>query len=301
MYLSLDRNLRAVLAVDYYAAHRMWPQALQAAQATPHNVYIVNTVNRALYHTGGLGRQLPLFQSAANLLLLDEDVRAYWNKIDLYLDLGQVNLALHHLTEALALYGERPYLLRRLALANLVLGNAATAKIYLRSLARTPFHSDWAKDYLRRLEIDPSLAQDAEVARLRGLTPARDELVPLPPEFMLSTLLDAHQDNRMAAEYLLCYYLLVKDLDGLTKNLYRLDSPDWNERPPLYDEAVLLAARRKPKEANLIARPHNARTQKRFERFAELAKACGRRPLSSSPQLVQEFGNTYFFYFFSQP
>jgi tetratricopeptide (TPR) repeat protein len=300
MYFSLDRGLQAILAVDFYASQAMWPQALEAARANPQNVYVLNTVNRALYHTGDLKDKLPLYQSPAHLLLLDHDVRAHWNKADLYLDLGSVNMALHHLTEALAFYGERPYLLRRLAIANLALGNIETAKVELRSLARTPFHRAWARDYLRRLELDPALSQDAEVARLRRLMPLRDDLVPMPPDLMFKSLLDSHADNRMASEYLLSYLLLAKDLKGLAENLWRLDLAGGANRPALYDEAVLLISKNAPNDAYVMAHPPSPETRQRFQRFSELAKACGRNPLSSHPQIVREFGNSYFFYYFSE-
>jgi hypothetical protein len=66
---------RAILAVDFYAAQAMWPQVVEAARANPENVYVLNTVNRALFHTGDLKDKLSLNQSPAHLLLLDHDVR----------------------------------------------------------------------------------------------------------------------------------------------------------------------------------------------------------------------------------
>jgi len=272
---------------------------LDAARGNPQNVYVLNTVNRALYHTGGLKGRLPLSQSPACLLLLDHDVRAHWNKADLYLDLGSVNMALHHLTEALAFYGPRPHLLRRLALANLALGNLDTARVELSSLAHTPGHGGWARDYLRRLDADPSLTQDPEVTRLRKLKPDRDVLMPLPADLMLRSLLETSAENTMAKQYFLSYLLLAKDLRGFAANLGRLDPSDITSRSTLYDEAVLLISQRAPKDENVTRRPPSPETQQRFQRFSELAKACGGSPLTSSPQLVREFGNSYFFYYFS--
>jgi tetratricopeptide (TPR) repeat protein len=301
MYFSLDRSLRAILAVDFFAAQARWAQVLEAARGNPENVYVLNAVNRALYHTGSLLDKLPLNQSPAHLLLLDHDVRAHWNKADLYLDLGNVNMALHHLTEALAFYGERPSLLRKLALANLALGNIDTARVELHSLAHTPCHSAWAKDYLRRIDADPTLSQDAEVTRLRRLMPTEDELAPMPPERMLKSLLQAHGDNHMAQEYLLSYLLLNKDLKGLAEQMCRPAEPASTNRPARYDEALLLISKSAPRNADVVTPPPSPESRQRFQRFSELAKACGRKPISSNPQMVREFGDSYFFYYFSNP
>jgi len=297
-YFSLDRELKTVLAVDYCNANQQWLQAIERGQGSQ-NVYVINNLDRALWHANRLGTELPLSQSPNHLLLLERDPRAHWNKIDLYLDLGSANPALHHLTEAVAFYGEHPFLLRRLALANLAIGNTATARIFLRSLARTPFQSGWAESHLRRMETDPELSGDPIVGRLRALRPARDDLVPLPTELFLSALVDAHADNTMACEYLMCYYLLAKDMPGLVRNLNRLDSPDWKRRPRLYDEAALLATRSQP--SGVPPRlPVAPETIARFEAFSALARPGSQTRLDSNPEVVREFGDTYFYYFFSQ-
>ncbi len=301
MHFALDRRLRAILAVDFYATQAMWPQVLQAARGNPENVYILNTVNRALYHTGDLKAKLPLSQSPAHLLLLDNDVRAHWNKADLYLDLGSVNMALHHLTEALAFYGERPYLLRRLAVANLALGNLDTARVELRSLSHTPCHRAWAEDYLRHIDADPTLSRDEEVTRLRRLMPRQDDLVPMPPELMLKDLLKANSDNRMAREYLVSYLLLEKDLKSLAENLGQPNLPGVTNQSGLYDEAALIIWKGAPKDASLVLPLPSAETQQRFQRFSALAKDAGRKALSSYPPILREFGDSYFLYYFSNP
>jgi hypothetical protein len=143
------------------------------------------------------------------------------------------------------------------------------------------------------------LSQDAEVGRLRGLMPAQDELVPLPADQLLVGLLESHPANRMAAEYLISYQLLTKDLESLARSLSAWDSLGAGERPPLYDEAALLVRRRKSASQNLVARLPRPETQKRFERFVELAKAG--KVLRSNAPLAREFGTSYFFYYYSQP
>ena len=295
-----DRSVKAVLSVDYYASDRLWPQVLEAASGNPTNLYVLSAVNRALYHTGRLGYDLPLFQRPDDLLLLGRDLRAHWSRVDLYLDLGCANAALHHLSEALAVYGERPALLRRLALIHLVLGNVGTARIYLHSLARTPFHAAWAGDYLRRLAQDPTLARDPEIVRLRHLAPVADELIPLPAAALLEGLLDAHRDNRMACEYLVAHCLLSKDLRPLARDPRRLEALGSSPLPPLYDEALVLMARQAALDpATLVPAPSPAAVQ-RYERFAEAVRTFGQDPGRWSEPLAREFAGSYFLHYLSR-
>src|SRR5207245_1223765 len=104
---------------------------------------------------GNLTRELPVLAQPVDLLLFDEKQQSHWRKSDLYFDLGYLNMALHHLTESVEFYGERPVLLRRLALVNLALGNLSTARVYLGTLARAPFQRRWAQEYLEQLGTDP--------------------------------------------------------------------------------------------------------------------------------------------------
>jgi len=53
-FLSHDNKLKTTLEVEYYALHEMWPEVLEAFHRHPDNLYIVHTINRALYHTGRL-------------------------------------------------------------------------------------------------------------------------------------------------------------------------------------------------------------------------------------------------------
>ncbi len=300
-YGFLDRDLKAIIAVDYYAQNRMWPEVLAAGRGHAQNRYVANAINCALYQTGRLGHDLPLDQTPETLLLPENDRRAHWNKIDLCLDLGCVNEALHHLAEALALYGERPFLLKRLAVANIALGNVGTAKIYLRALTRTLFHAGWAADYLQRLETDPTLSQDAEVTRLRHLRPAQDELIPMPADQLLWRLVMDHKDNRMAGEYLLSHCLLTRNLAGFMKVLRGLGYPGEKILPPLHEEALVLAAKHLGNDTRPLPIPPDSEPAKRLERFIEAMKAAGGDPARAAARVQNEFGNSYFYYFYRQP
>jgi len=144
VFLGLSPRIKAFLTVDYLAWQGRWSEVVSAAKTNPRNTFVACAVAQASYHTGTLTIQLPYLPSPPDLLLFSDKQQAHWKRSDLYFDLGYLNMALHHLTEAMEFYGERPLLLQRLALVNLALTNISTAKVYLGTLTRAPFQGRWA-------------------------------------------------------------------------------------------------------------------------------------------------------------
>ncbi len=205
-------------------------------------------------------------------------------------------MALHHLTEAVEFYGERPVLLRRLALVNLALGNISTAKLYLGTLARAPFQGEWANDYLQRLELDPNLTTDEEVGRLRRSMVRRDSVVVLTPDEELSMLLGANPRNRMAFEYLMTYYLLTKNLNGFVKNISRINDFSNLSVPPMWDEAMVLAGRLAGRQLQVPGHVISQEGVTRVENVTRAVKHAGDNAVLARFKLAPQYGHTYTFY-----
>ena len=159
--VSLDRSQKALLAVHYYACQRRWPEVLQAARRCPDNYTVINAVDRALYHTGRLNRDMfTRPQHPEALMITGEDHSVlYWAKFDTLIDLGLMNLAEKDLTECMETFGEHPMILQRLATIDLAKGKIEAARVYLERLRQTLFFSTWAKDRLAGLAADPQIQQ----------------------------------------------------------------------------------------------------------------------------------------------
>jgi len=256
-----NAEARAELALGYCAYHRQWPEALEVAGDLegdgkyPHPC-ILHTVNRALYHTGRLGRDMFRYpQHPALLLLTDGNIPGIyvsWYRFDTLLDLGQVNYAEYHLDHCAEYFGPRPVILRRLAFIHMAKGNIPTARVYLNALARTLFDAGWARGYLELLKSDPALSTDREIQRLRGMMLEKDRPV-LPAAYddgtgfnamerMLLDLLERNPGNRMACEYLMALYMLNKRLDRVGGHLDRLRQAGFARMPRLYEEALVARA-----------------------------------------------------------
>jgi len=299
-FIDLDREERARLEVHYYACRRMWPAVLQAARRCPSDYFVMNAVNRALWHTGRLTQDMFAYPQHPNGLLLTGEDRAlvYWNKFDTQIDLGLMNAAEKNLTECVEAFGEQPMILQRLAMVNMVKGSMDTARIYLGALTRTLFHSRWAKDYLARLETDPNLLSDREIQDLRSRCLKKDATsLFYAKEGMLAALVAQDNHNRMAFEYLMAWYMQTKQLDKLVQNLGRLKDFGYTAIPPLYQEAIVIYAYGTNKQVDLAGYTISPEVRRRIEHFSDVFNRHNRNKAAAFQELVKDYSASYFLYY----
>ena len=110
----------------------MWPEVLEAANRNSGQKVANKAVNRALYHTGRLAEDMFCYSQNVEALFMDHRSGgpAFWELYDTFIDLGQINMAEYALMTCVETYGERPILLKRLALVNMVKGNTDAAKFF---------------------------------------------------------------------------------------------------------------------------------------------------------------------------
>ena len=299
-----DNELKTLFEADYYAYHRMWPQVLEAYHHHPSSFLIVNAVNRALYHTGRLSSDMFSYPQHPDTLFLTskEYLISHWRKADIFIDLGVMNMGESALAESIERLGERPVILKRLALINMVKGNIGAARIYLGALSKTLFYADWANDYINRLQSDPNLSTDDRIQNLRSLMLKEDYgFTRYDPEKILLALLEKNRKNNMAFEYLMAWYLLTGQLDKFVHNLNRLDDFNYKAIPRHYEEAILIYEVLTGSKVNLKGRNISQRTQQRARGFSDI---CLRFPADSKGTNIQamlatarDYGDTYFFYY----
>ena len=301
VFFSYDKEKKTVFVTDFYAHQRMWPQLLRAAQHYPDNYFVVNAVNRALYHTGRLSYDMFSWPQNPNTLFLSTKKykHASCKKSGIYLDIGLLNMAENALTESLEGLGERPSILKELALINMVKANYDSAGIYLGALSKTLFYDDWANNYLELLKTDPDLSQDQEIQRLRSICMEKDygftSLHNI--EVTLLQLLEKNRQNRMAFEYLMSWYLLNGRLDKFVQNLDRLDDFGVSQFPRLYEEAMLVYVFSVRKPVNLRGRQLSAESRQRFDGFNQVLNYYGKNKQAAFNKLTQDYRNSYFLYY----
>lgn len=299
-----DKKLKASIQADYYAYNQMWPKLLQVYNQNPNSFLIVYAVNQALYHTGQLSSQMFAYPQHPDTLFLTskEHVLAYWKRSSVYFDLGIMNMAEGTLSEAVAKYAERPMILKRLAVANMVKGNIGAAKVFLSALQKTLFHRKWARQYLQKIKLDPTLSNDPEIRQMRSI--ALEENIAsfrYDPEQLLLGLLQKNRKNKMAFEYLMAWYLVTAQLDKFVLQLYRLDDFDYSGIPRHYEEAILVFQELREKKVTIKHRTISKETHDRARKFANICNQYRGPGVENSMKAMYatapDFIDTYFFYF----
>jgi len=299
VFFCQDKKVRVLFKVDYYACHEMWPEVLRAASSFSDDYFIVHAVNRALYHTGRLGCDMFCYPQHPDAMFLtaQEHHPAHWKRFDTFIELGFINLAENALVESLEIFGERPILLKRLALVNMVKANSGAVRVYLEALSKTLFHAEWANNYLTHLQSDPNFTTDDRIQHLRNLMVEKDSpFRGYSPERALLALLEKNRQNRMAIEYHMAWYLLSGQLDKFVQNLDRLDDLDYSEIPRNYEEAILVYTSLSKKFVNLRGRRLSPQSHQRFKDFVETFNHYGGNTQAAFSELAKDYGDSYFFY-----
>lgn len=307
-WASFDGNLRALLRIEAHAERREWREVLDQVNALhAYNRSAALAIQRALYHSGQLNERLfayPLIPGGSIFVPTPEVTADLDALADLLLDLGQVNIAEHLLSEVHEILGDRPSILWRLASINVLKGRPEAADVFLGLLERSPLHRSRARAQRQALAADPLLSNDPEVGRVRSQMVTAEWAGYFDAEALLQQLLEGNPANRMAFEYLLAEYLLTGRLDRFTANLERLDDSAIAALPRTYEEAVLLyyvdlrkALGRSPEMPFLSGRQLHPATLQRFSEFGRLLSRA-RADRAAARELEARFGDTYWYYFF---
>ena len=301
MYFSYDIQRKALFATDYYVNHKNWDKVLQYAKKHTNSYFTINAANQALYHKGELLQKLFEFPQNINSLMLTmpQLMHAHWNRFPVFMELGLMNLAEHELIESIEKFGEKPILLKNMAIVYLVKDDISAARIYLHKLTKTLFDSKWAKDYLEKIKIDPDLSSDQNIQKLRSLNLSQKDNYPfveLDREKLLKGLLNNNSKNKMAFDYLICWYLLSKQIDKIAINYPMFQSMGYSELPLSCQQALMIYARKKsslnvPKD---IISPEAEKIFLGINRMLHEYRGDKKRAMF---KIATQYGSTFTFYF----
>jgi len=296
-----DTRLRMLYQVDYYSHKEMWSEVLDLGRRRPYHYLICHAVDRALYHTGTLGDDLFAYpQDPSSLLLTGKDMR--WWKAQTCMDLGLINEAENAGMVFMEALGPRPQLLEHLAVVNMVKGNVSVARLFLNNLVEVPFWGPTARDYLTRLETDPTLSSDDEIQRLRARRMQADFIRPADS---LPILLAENPKNRMAYEYYMARLLLgtrgganPRNLTLFAQAFDKLHAQNASRIPKHYEEALLLYRVLNKLPLDAPGQSFAPETRDRLAKVVGAVKKYGKDKDSLRQALEAEVGDSYFYYFF---
>lgn len=303
VWFTFDGQRKAAAAIDYHFDRGHFDHVLQVAvKQTGLDLPAQIRMHRALYHQGRLPEDLfsyPNQLGAEPLPGVIGGINSCRAQTRALLEMGLVSDAEHLAHEALEMEGERPDVLLDLAEINVLKDRPVAAGMFARVLRKVPFQAASAQQLPAGLDRDACRMECARLDAIRPLMVTND--LPhegLPTEALLTHYLQFNPTNRMAFEYLMAHYLLTLDLRKLVDRLWQLDNFSYPHIPRHYEEALLLYQNLSGARIEL-SRPVRPETAQRFAAFSEAM----RQKLYSTPagqaQLAREFGDTYWYYYYS--
>lgn len=175
-------------------------------------------------------------------------------------------------------------MLRRLAEIGMVTGDYDVASKYLNILARTRNHREWACDMLKCIE-DDDIPDQYMIWRSRT-APADHFFTQGDMRSSLSILAQECPYNKVAVDYLLCSYLLDKNINSFIESYekYYLGTLDQIvDVPDIYQEALLINVNSDESFRETVEKYHIS--QKVYTKFLHLMEARSR---SENPNVITE-------------
>ena len=312
-----------MLQLHFSADQERWDDVLRlASQVAPaqYSQYVTHDVHQALYHTGRLPYDMFAYPQLSEPFLLLTGIdpyRLYRRRIcDFHLLLGRVNDAEFHASESFV--NERTnHCLRQLARIAIVKGRVELARMFLTVLRDDLIDGPWADDCLQRLQADPTFNSDPEITQIRSQMVTADDIhyatAPLTAELLtvsepgqLSSLVRRDPPNRMAFEYTMARYLVIRNLEVVVQLLPQAAALKYPTLPPLYEEAAMIFAREYPEkvqqsEGGSVVNGCQI-SQQTVDKVRQLDALLGPGPTEPAAisRVADEVGLAYFRYYYGR-
>lgn len=304
LFYSHDPLSKPYVQIHHYSHFQQWDKVLDTVGHLPKgqtHVYVYHAIVRALFHTDRLPFDLLKYpQAQPGLFLTHESSVSNLTQLklhDLFLELGQVNMAEKQVSELLAADVDCGSVYERLAWIHIIKGQYETARIFANALHRDPLYRKTARALIHIQDHGLTEDQVKRVENIRTCIPQHTEAVPESMGQVLMQLLRHNPNNKMAFEYLMTLYCLTRQVDRVAAWLPQAARFNYPSPPVLYQEAaaVHLVAQNKGLDRESI--PIAPETLKRYSRFTQLRAAFQKgRQKALLRGLIDEFGSSYFFY-----
>ncbi|MBC8005483.1 MAG: hypothetical protein H7X84_08405 [Verrucomicrobia bacterium] len=255
--------------------------------------------NMALSQKGVLPEYLldyyqPSYYGLILPVMPDENWQSIFVSNEVFFLMGDMNLAQHSvmLGNTFSPFQRSSRMIKRLAEINMINGDSAAAGKYLHLLQNTLFHKKWAEN---RQRINHASTSVQWLAEKQKQIPHADTLrksndyVP-----SLSFLVEQNPTNIIALDYLLCHYLLNKDLDSFVKAYEQYGKGINRSVPSVYSEALLIHLFSIKASAEKTAE-YSINPQK-IKDFIDYTQLYGQKQ-GDLKAMEKRFGKSYWFYF----
>lgn len=292
-------------ALHYYAELRRWDRVLALADRMAEQHAFtrcgVFDINRALAHQGQLGSRLCAFpqDDTGMLFMTFEDMSGrlqHAKSLDLYLDLGYLNLAEKNAYELLDLMGPSPHVLERLLRIHLAKGQHEAARVVFGALKKYAGSGAYVRRW-QSIIADPAQVQsDPLIQTYRKVRATEDDTS---IEVSLQTLqrrLAEVPNHRLAFEYLMAGYLLRHERVELIGHLSMLKSLGYRQLPRHLAEALLVHSLETGTPLQTQGWTIDPDLQRQFHEIRSVVTRTGGINQAAFETLAPKYGNTYMFY-----
>jgi len=293
-----------ILKLDYKATANRWEEIYELSRKyrLRNNIATYYT-NLSLAKLGLMPEKLmEFYQPAATGLFIPVNANENYLTItfsnEVYWQLGDVNAAQHSalLGMIFSPRARNSRLMKRLAEINIVNGEYEVAEKYLKILEKTLFHRRWAEARRGFLFNEEACSRSPWISSKRSVIPSKD-ILKAGNEYRktLEMLLESNPSNRMAVDYLLCYDLLIRDLETFRADLKRY-LPDNNpvSLSKVYQEALLIGiVSGKESREDYKNYIFDTAILKRIADYTSEYEKTG----GDGGKLIADYGTTYWFYY----
>lgn len=271
----------------------------KAEKETSKNKFIAYYTNIALAQTGQFPEKLlHYYQPTIYGLILPVSPNKSWQSIlfsnEFFYRIGDMNMAQHSamLANTFSPFCRSARMVKRLAEINMVNNDYSAAEKYLRILQKTLFYQGWAEKRLTEIKENKQANWLTEkqkyISKTDTIRGAQAYLESL--QFMVQQ----NPQNNMALDYLLCYYLLNKDLSSFKKAYDCYLKPQNKPVAKVYAEALLIDFLRNKVPTTTI-RDYRI-PKKTVTDFAAYTKIF-QKDETNLDVLKSNFGTSYWFYY----
>ena len=289
------------MSYDNLVHNNDWGGIIQLAEnAPPFGSHSKLALSLALAKTGQMSTKLFHFNPEPNDFFIPFNIRGQAPIIanEPYFYLGLTNFSKMLCIETIESTPDETMPVRavkRLAEDYIIDGQYKLAERYLWYLQRTLFYRNWAINAQQFLYNDEKVTMHPVWRKLRKQRVHDDFYYQYEHnDLALISLLRSNQQNKMAYEYLMGWYLLRKDFDEFLKYLPLVKTFDYKEFPRVYQEALAyIFTLYDEVPENLKQFPVSAEVQQQLNRYAQAFQQGG----STKPDEMKKlFGNTFWYY-----